>query len=191
MGARRLGLRGFLVVSMLLAVSVASADTIATFADPSPNGATPLFTRIGDTLTGGWTGTGLTLITPITGGNYPNATFTVTDLNILDPTGTLSAGQIRFNDNGGNLVLQIDFDGGRLFQPFGWGGSVFTSNNVTFSGPIITNPLSEQQFAFSFANQTVIPGGFSWTAAFTSSAVPEPSGLLLLVLGSIVSRFRR
>lgn len=191
MARRRFALQGLIVVGMFLAAGAASAGTVATFADPSPNGNTPLFTRVGNTFSGGWAGSGLDLITPISGGNYPNATFTMSNLTVLDQNGTLSGGSILFDDNGGNLVLRIDFDGARLFDPFGFGASVFLGENVAFSGPIIAGPLSEQSFAFSFANQTQIPGGYTWTAAFTSSAIPEPSTLALLALGALSMRFRR
>jgi len=176
---------------LLLAVQPANGDTIATFADPAADGSTPLFELANDTLSGGWSNTGLDLVTPISGDEFPNATFTMTDLTVLDPEGTLSAGTIEFFDDGGSLILQIDFDAAQLFAPFGFGASTMVGHNVSFSGPIITIPLEEELFAFSFANQITTPDGFTWTAAFTSSAIPEPATLTLLAFGGLALRWRR
>jgi hypothetical protein len=173
------------LVGLLFAAST-QADTIATFADPAPNGGDFLFELSGSTLSGGWQGTGLDLITPITTEVYEDATFTMTDLTV-DTSGMTSGGTIEFFESGGPLILQIDFDAGEAYPPFGFGAtSLIVGHNVSFSGPIITIPLEEESFAFSFANQVATPTGYTWTAAFTSSAIPEPSGLLLLGLGSVV-----
>ncbi|MBU0617246.1 MAG: PEP-CTERM sorting domain-containing protein [Planctomycetes bacterium] len=176
-----------LVVAGLLFVASAGADTIATFADPAPGGdGRYLFELTDSTLRGGWADPGLDLITPITGGLYEDATFTMTDLGV-DESGLTSAGTIWFFESGGELILQIDFDAGQLYMPFGFGAmSLIEGHNVRFSGPIITMPLVEESFAFSFANQVSTPLGFTWTAAFTSSAIPEPGALVLLGLGSAV-----
>jgi hypothetical protein len=175
-----------LITASLLLVASADADTIATFADPAPDGSMPLFELDGETLSGGWSSTGLDLLTPISGDEFPDATFTMTDLTVLDPDeGALSAGTIAFFDDGGSLILQIDFDSAQLFAPFGFGASVLVGHDISFSGPIITIPLEEESFAFSFANQITTPDGFTWTAAFTSSAIPEPGTLMLVVLGAV------
>ncbi len=180
-----------LIAGLLFAASLANAGTVATFFDPAPDGSTPLFTLDGATLSGGWSGMGLDLVTPINSGFYPNATFTMTNLTVLDLFGTLSGGTIQFKDSIGNPLLRIDFNEAKLFQPVGFGASTFAGENVVFSGPIITTPLIEQMFSFSFANQSPAPNGASWTAAFTSSAVPEPATLILLVIGGLVAARRR
>ncbi|MFQ5805650.1 MAG: PEP-CTERM sorting domain-containing protein [Phycisphaerae bacterium] len=180
-----------LATASVILTASAPADTIATFADPASDGSTPLFTLSGSTLSGDWSDTGLDLITPISGDEFPDATFTMTDLTVLDPEGSLSGGTIEFFDNGGSSVLRIDFDAGQLFSPFGFGASTLVGHNVTFSGPIITIPLVEESFAFSFANQVTTPDGFTWTAAFTSSAIPEPATLTLLIVGGIATGVSR
>jgi len=109
----------------------------------------------------------------------------------VDVNGVVSAGTIEFLDNLGGLILQIKFDFATLFQPFGFGASELIGQGVEFSGPIVTPPLSERTFSFSFANQTEKPTGYTWTAAFTSSAVPEPSVLALLAVGSAAALWRR
>ncbi len=174
----------FATLAIILPAPV-PADTIATFADPAGDGSTPLFTLSDTTLSGGWSGPGLDLITPIIGDEFPDATFTVTDLTILDPEGTLSSGVIEFLDSGGALLLRIAFDAAQLSTPFGFGASTLIGNNVEFSGPLITIPIEEESFAFSFANQIAMPDGFTWTAAFTSSAIPEPATLTLLAIGTL------
>lgn len=178
----------FLLIA--LAGTVSNADTIATFADPVPFGSNGMvFELANDMLYGGWQGVGLNLITPITGGLYPDATFTMTPLSI-GPLGQTNAGVIEFHESaasGGGLILQITFDQAQLYSPFGFGASMLVPNhNVQFSGPIITYPLSEQMFAFSFANQRSTPTGYTWSAAFTSSAIPEPASLALLAAGLAV-----
>jgi hypothetical protein len=190
----RLVLKLPLVVATASALLAASAngDTIATFADPASDGSTPLFALSGSTLSGGWSATGLDLVTPISGDEFPDATFTMTDLTVLDEqAGTLSGGTIEFLDNGGGLILQIDFDSGQLFAPFGFGASTLVGHNVSFSGPIIPIELEEELFAFSFANQITTPDGFTWTAAFTSSAIPEPATVSLLALGAVAMALSR
>ena len=171
---------------MILAVASANATvTVATFFDPADDSTTPVFELSGDTLSGGWAVPGLTLMTPITSNTYSNATFTMTDLTVLDAAGTLSDGTIQFWSDTNDLLLQIDFDEALLYSPFGFGATDFLAQNVTFTGDIVTTPLTEESFAFSFTNQVQTATGFTWTSAFTSSAtvVPEPTTLALIGLG--------
>jgi hypothetical protein len=182
-----------LLVPAVLAAAPAIGGTVATFSDPAADGSTPLFELSGTSFTGGWSGLNLMLDMPITGSVWPDATFTVTPLTVTGP-GQLSSGTLDFFKSpadGGGLVLQIDFNEASL-APFGWGASdVFLGQDVTFSGPGIPSGLTAETFAFSFANPIPTPDGFTYTASFTSSAVPEPASLLLLVLGAIKALRRR
>lgn len=175
-----------LVGAVVLAIpeSAASTITIATFSDPAADGTTPLFELDGTTFSGGWSAPGLTLTTPQAPvDEYPNVTFNMDNLTLQDAV-TLSEGKVEFFDQYNQLLLTITFDAASLYYPFGFGASDLLFQNVVFSGDIVPIPVSEESFAFSFANQIVTPGGFTATAAFTSSAVPEPTSLVLLVLGA-------
>lgn len=168
----------------------AQAITIATFADPAADGSTPLFTLSGMTLTGGWSATGLNLLTPgIPAPDFPDAHFTLTPLTV-SPSGVTSGGSILFTDASSAPLFTIMFDSGQL-SPIAFGATEFLSLNVvSFSGPIVPPGLNMESFAFSFANQTVTPLGFTATASFTSSAVPEPASIMLLA-GGVASLIRR
>lgn len=175
-------------------VASANADTVATFFDPALNGSTPLFQldAVNGVFTGGWDANvqtqQLILEVPITGSVYVDASFTMTPLTVAGSN--LSGGVITFTDAGNAVVLTITFDAGSLFGPFGFGASAFAGQNVTFTGPGIPAGLSQEQFAFSFANPVAVQNGFSYTASFTSSAIPEPASLALLGLGGLMF-FRR
>jgi hypothetical protein len=174
------------------ATSLAGAGTIATFSDPAMSGATPLFTATPTSLVGGWSGAGLTLITPINAGTYVDATMVVSPITVTGTT--LGAGMVQFFESpgdGGALILQIEFDSGNLFHPVGWGASYLSANDVTFSGPIIPGALTEETFAFSFANPVVGAESTTYTAAFTSSAVPEPGSTAFFVIGLAMTLVRR
>lgn len=183
-----------LAAVLLGAVPPANASvTVAAFSDPAVDGTTPLFTRIGNTLSGGWSGhpsLSLDLHVPITGQTWPNSTFTMTPLTI-GTGGVLSAGTIWFYNAAATLVLRIDFDAATLYAPFGWGASFMAMQDVTFSGPGIPTNLVDEQFAFSFANPVQVPGGITWTASFTSSAIPEPASLMVLATGMALLARRR
>jgi len=182
-----------LLIPLLLVAAPALATTVGTFADPAADGSTPLFDLSGTVFTGGWTGPNLLLNMPITGSTWQNATFTMTPLTVISP-GQLSPGTIQFFKSpadGGGLALQIDFSGA-LLAPFGWGASdVFVGETVTFSGPGIPPGLIDETFTFAFANPIPTTDGFTYTASFTSSAVPEPGSLLLLGIGLVVVLRRR
>jgi hypothetical protein len=200
------------VLLMLLAVGFISVDakasfTVATFADPSPNSSNPLFTvdYTALTLAGGWSDskTGLTLQFPANGHTYSDAWF-----NMFGPTGSptvtltqvipntfysTGSGTINFYKDGTstNPLLVINFDSGAV-SPYGF-GAIFTVSGVTFTGSEISGSLSQEQFAFSFANTAPLAthSGFTSTAAFTSSAVPEPATITLLCAGALALMKRK
>lgn len=188
--------------SAVVIAPVALAETVASFSDPSPSGTTPLFMYDGLTLNGGWSGTGLTLTTPgiPSAGDFSNATFQLTQLNVITNLGSvvlLSGGDVRFYDNTSTEILRIAFSGATLTPGTSLGGSDFVGHNVDFSGSILngyTN-VSNEAFAFSFANPVGTPSAFTVTSAFTSSAellVPSPAGLGLFgVAGLGLARRRR
>jgi hypothetical protein len=196
----------FLSVGFISAGVKADSITIATFADPSKNSSDPLFTVdfAGMTLDGGWsdTKTDLTLQIPYNGHTFPNAWFDMDQVTIISKTptawgtfGQTGRGEIRFyaDTTSTNPLVVIDFNDG-LVSPAGFASNeaMFTLANVTFSGSEITSPLSGEQFSFSFANLAYLPNstnfndGFTATAAFTSSAVPEPATIALLAIGSLL-----
>lgn len=193
-------------VVALLAIGTVQAGTIATFADPAVDGTTPLFTidLSADTINGGWTGTGLDLI--VGANTYQDAWFTMTTLTYTDSdfTGlTDNGGTIKFFEAsdllGSSPVLVVDFDQANLSVAGVGAENIFAAQGVSFSGSAIVNPpvTEEASFAFSFANQKPIETGtqttgFSATAAFTSSAVPEPTISTLVLLGGLlIPRKRR
>ncbi len=175
----------FVVILSCGLTPAAAVVTIATFADPAADGSTPLFTvdLVGDLITGGWDG--LTLEIPYSGNTYNDVLFTMTDVTYL---GGLSGG-----DTGGgtikffgvdpiNPLIQIDFDSAHV-TPFGFGAMLYF-DNVTISGSEIGGSLGGGSFAFGFGNQTPLSGdwnnGYTATASFTSSAIPEPATIILL-----------
>lgn len=185
----------------------AQSTTVATFSDPTAGGPlSPLFVYSGDNvsgvLNGGWSGTGLNLLTPGIPfvGDYTDATFTMTPISTSVPLGgglfLTNGGSINFFDSASNPLLTISFAGGFLTSALGFGSSDFTGFNVTFSGPILAayGTVTNEAFSFSFANPAVTNTGFTVTSSFTSSAaltVPAPASAALLGVGGLVALRRR
>jgi hypothetical protein len=117
----------------------------------------------------------------------------MTDVVIGNTSGDTGGGDIYFYDGtSANPVLHINFGNGYVdFHNFG--ADEFSGENVIITGSEITGELSEESFSFNFANQAKnLSGhtGFTATAAFTSSAVPEPATICLLGF-SALSLIRR
>ncbi len=183
----------------------ATTFTVATFADPSPGAGTPLFSYDGASmmLSGGWSGTGLTLET--VAGDFPDATFSMSSIE-APLGGDSELGAIEFFDSSASPLLTITFEAASL-AVIGFGATEFIAvdlDSVSMSGPVIVAGFAvasideEEAFSFAFANQiaTDASGGFSATAAFTSSTttvpIPEPASLALLACGAgLVFRRRK
>jgi len=191
----------------------ATSTTIATFANPALSSDTPLFTVDFDNgiITGGWEDfrTGLDLEVPITGHIHPNlyqdAFFTITDISYeyeeegrgLDG-GDTGGGTIKFYADGADPdqtepLIRIDFESGYLAKD-GVGlyaSNVLRADDVEITGSQITGVLSGEIFTFSFDNHQPLNGswdnGFTATAAFTCSAVPEPATIGLLAMGALLA----
>ena len=189
----------------LAITAAASADTVATFADPT-TGPTPSLFQFNagtGTLTGGWGGSNLLLQTPGLPAvpDFANATFTMSPLSAIGAFGNiyhLGGGQLNFFDSLANPLLTISFGDAWLTGSLGLGASDFMSNSVIFSGPIMAGfgSVSNEAFSFSFANPvaTTPTGSFTTTSSFTSSAnlvVPAPGAAALLGLGGLLAGRRR
>jgi len=199
-----------------ISVDTDASMTIATFADPSEDSSNPLFdvNFTSMKLNGGWDDnkTGLILEIPYSDYTVENNNafidvwFNMTEVTItskfLTPLGTFGQtgfGKIDFYEDNSSTdpLVVISFDSGSV-SPYGFGANemLFTASNVTITGSKITDTLSQEQFSFSFANLAKLSGstdwndGFTATAAFTSSAVPEPATIGLLSLGAL-SLFRK
>ena len=198
---------GFLVLCTMF-VCTASAGavtmTIATFDDPAVNSTTPLFTidLTNDRITGGWSDlqTGLDLNVVYSHHTFLDAFF---EMTLVTYTGGLTGGSTGsgtikfFADNQSTSttpLIRLDFDSANL-SPMGFGGlELFALNDVTISGSEIGGAtLTDEAFSFSFANQVILPidDGYTATAAFTSSAVPEPATIVLLGLGTVALLYKK
>lgn len=186
-----------LCVGVLLGLAVAAqAVTIATHDDPATDGTTPLFTATAGSIVGSWTGLGLTLEIPVVAQTFTDVKMNMASVNRVGSNG-LGAGQVDFYTSDiNNPIFRVNFDGGTIFTPFGFGGSYLSANNVVFSGSAISSLiLTNSQFAFSFANPVQTSQNTTFTASFTSSAdvVPEPASMIALGAGlaALVARKRK
>ncbi len=188
---------GLISASLVVVTAASATQTIATFADPSPSGATPMFNFLSTgagftgTMTGGWSSTGLTLQTPgFTGaGSIANAKFTMSALNISAAGVATAVGGgpafVQFTNAANTNVFRVQFDSA-TFNPFAIGGSTLLGNNVTFTGTNVPGGMTQQKFAFALANDNTVGNATSYTASFTSSAaVPEPASMAVLGLGAL------
>lgn len=181
-----------------------SPQLVATFSDPALNGGTPLFTidfGYPGSLDGGWGDDQMGLDLEIVGVDDPyiDTFFIVPDPIVYygDITGgATGAGVIEFYEDGDTemteALLKLEFGSAHLSLGGVYAHSIFT-DNVTISGTGIPVTLDMEEFSFSFANKQPFGGngwngatGFTATASFTSSAIPEPVSLGLLALGSLV-----
>lgn len=200
-----------ILIAALMFVGSAHSETVATFADPSGNAANYLFTVNWSKMqiTGGWADSknGLDLVMPIIGditkGNVwfemkglddaPYLAITNVTTIFGQKFGQTSGGHIYFHeDSTTNSLLTIDFASAVVSYNV-LGASDFSLNNVQIHSSLFPWSLSDEQFNFSFANGQQLSGddGFTATASFTSSAVPEPATLALLGIGGVAMLRRR
>ena len=195
---------GAMAVALFTGASQASF-TVATFADPSGNANNPLFTVnwVNATVDGGWADgkNNLLLEIPFTSASFANAWFTMDQLTITNTVsfggytyGQTGAGEIRFYQAGStvNPLLKIAF-GNSFVSRQALGADDFIIDHVTITGSAIPVVLSYEQFNFSFANVTSLANqnGFTSTASFTSSAIPEPTTIAIFAFGLLPAIMKR
>ncbi len=177
-----------------------SPQLVATFSDPALSGNTPLFEidfGYPGSLTGGWKDdqTGLNLEIVGVDDPYIDAFFIVPAPIVYDgDSGSTGPGVIEFYEDGDTVMaealLKLEFGSASLSLGGIYAHNIISADNVTISGTGIPVTLDMEEFSFSFANKQPLDGewenGFTATASFTSSAVPEPVSLGLLALGSLV-----
>ena len=197
--------------------TLAETFTVATFSDPSDSSDAWLFevdwpNSNGGTVKGGWNAPGLTLEfgSFFGGSEFQNVWFEMTDLTITDTIqfygktfGVTGQGVINFYEEGmaTNPLLTIAFEQAHV-ATFALAADESVENdiwaeNVKFSGFQIGPSLFDQRFSFSFSNVVALSNGdaeidgFTATAAFTSSAVPEPMTVVLLSIGGGMTLLRK
>lgn len=190
------------VVCGLALSAVSQGATIATFADPTVSPTPSLFqyNTTSHTLSGGWSGTGLTLLTPGSSSpDFTDAKFTFSTMSgVEDMFGMVmfGTGSVQFFSSTDVPIMRIDFSNAMMASAIGVGGSDFVGFNVNITGSIVDSPtgLMDEAFAFSFANPTPTSTGWTVTAAFTSSgspAIPSPGGTALVGLAMLLISGRR
>ncbi len=199
MSLRNTRLAASSVFTIALLAGSAQGVTIATFADPSPGPTPSLFEWNGttNTLTGGWSGNGLTLQTPGTSApDYANANFSLSvgpALSNMFGAALFGAGFVEFTNNSDEAIFRIDWEQAVLSSSISFGASDFVGFGVTFSGSILDFPTQAEAFAFAFANPVATATGYTVTASFTSSGdrfIPTPGAASLFAAAGLMM-FRR
>ncbi|MBN1457114.1 MAG: PEP-CTERM sorting domain-containing protein [Sedimentisphaerales bacterium] len=204
-----------LMLLFTLAAVTQAGFTVATFDDPATGSSTPLFTVnwTASTVVGGWSDEqeNLDLVFTQSGNVFEDAWFSMSPLNIVSETilggdtyGVTTSGQIDFYADGTatNPLMTASFTQAMVSRS-GLQTETFFSEDVTFTGSQIAGTLYNEQFSFSFANvvklmnlikadnfNAMVAEGYVATAAFTSSAAPEPATLVILGLGGLILRKR-
>jgi hypothetical protein len=186
-----------------------ATQTIATFSDPVASPPPFLFRYVDSstngvvdgTLSGGYSGSGLTLIFPFLGfEEHLDTTFTITS-SVASPLVGDAEGTRFLPIGGGGLLTFADVSG--VIMTATWNqlhrvtGAVGASEQLALDtvdltvvgGPVISGP---ETFFFSFANVTgnvaAAESGdaalVQSTAAFTSSGSPVPEASSMLLLGT-------
>jgi hypothetical protein len=186
-----------------------ATQTIATFSDPVASPPPFLFryvdsspnATVDGTLSGGYSGTGLTLIFPFLGfEEHPDTTFTITSSVasplVGDPEGTRflpigGPGLLAFSDASG-VIMTATWN--QLHRVTGAAGASDTTvlelvELAVTGAAAIAGP---EVFSFSFANVTgdvaaALAGDVAVvqsTAAYTSSGSPVPEASSMLLLGT-------
>jgi hypothetical protein len=180
-------MKKILALVALGAVAAASQAqfTVATHDDPSGSAANPVVTwnQTANTLSASWLATGMTLDTPglTGGGSTANAKLSMNPVSLTN----LGGGVYQM---GAGLIT---FTGGLFVDPIAAGSGDIQGFNVTFSGPNVPGGWSQEAFSYALTNRSVSGNNVTYTAAFTSSAVPEPATMIALGAGLAAFAARR
>jgi len=197
-----------ILMAVLASGAMAESFTVASFSDPSQDSSNPLFTVDWNeqTVSGNWLASGLNLrLGSALGGTvFENASFEMDDVAITDTFiiggrtyGETGAGQVIFYEDGSNDELLVFDFGSAVVSRYFMGADDFVAGNVQISGPAVPFTLSSEEFSFSFANVAGLDGGdihedgFTATASFTSSAIPEPTTLAIFATATVIFGLKR
>lgn len=211
---RRLPTPSFVLMLVIGAPAMAQPFTVATFADPSPGGDVPLFSvdLAGGLILGGWSDalTDLVLEVPAAGLTFTDAFLTLNDpfggdsITIVGRGGaTTGPGVVSFfadGDDPGSVepLVRIEFGSASLTPGALAADELLSLDVIQIDGRALgdTSGWSQRAFGFALANHVLLDpsdpsAGFTATASFTSSAVPEPSAMVLLLAGCGIMAIRR